>query len=155
MGRNRALGGGVEQPFALELCFEPQEALIQRTEPRLPHPFDVELEAPARLVQGHERADFDAHPFAGSPIQQRGAAAEHHAVDLRLLVLEHEVQVARSRRRDVADLARHPQQREAPLDQVAGAAQQPRDADDVFAGRIFRGQIEFHAAAVRGGARLL
>src|SRR6185436_18739180 len=73
-------------------------------------------------------------------------ATEHHAVDLRLLVLQDEIEVSGAGRLEIADLAADPHEGEAPLDQVAGAAQQPRDAEDVIPRRIFRGQVEFHGA---------
>ena len=137
--RQLALGGFVEQALALELLLEPQEALVERPDAGAAQAFDGELEAAARLVQGDQRARLDLHAVAQLPVERRGAAAEHHAVDLRAAVLEREIPVPRRGARQVGQLAAHPEQGEAPLERVADAAQELGNAEDgAFQGTVPR-----------------
>jgi hypothetical protein len=116
----------LEQAFGAELFLEAQETLVERAEACAAHGLDRELEASTRLVEGRERANLHLHAVARLPVEERGAAAEHHAFDLGRAILEREIAVARRRAREVGDLATHPGEREAPLEEVAHAAQQFR-----------------------------
>ena len=128
--RRRALEALVEQALRAELLLEPQEALVERPEAGAAHALDRELEAATRLVQRRQGPHLDLHAIARLPVEGRGAAAEHDAVDLRGAVLQGEVTVAGGGARQVGELPAHPGEGKAPLEGVAHAAQQFRHRQD-------------------------
>jgi len=130
VGRKLALSRGVEEPLALELVLQLKEALVERAEAGAAQRLDAQLEAAARLVEGRNRAHLDLGAIAQLRVEAGGAAAEHHAVHLRAVVLEGEVAMPRWRAREVGELAAHPGERKAPLERVAHAAQQLRYGED-------------------------
>ncbi|VWC42463.1 hypothetical protein BLA6860_07099 [Burkholderia lata] len=116
VGRQRPLALGREQPLALELRLQPQERLVQAPLPGAPHGLDVELHFAARLVHRDDRAHLDPVAFARRELRVLGAAAEHHAAHLRLLVLDREIPVAARGAREIRHFARNPQQRKRALE---------------------------------------
>ena len=130
IGGRLALHRLVEQAFAPELLFQPQKALVKRPETRGADRFHRELETAARLIQRDQGARLDQDAVPRRPIERRGAAAEHHAVDLAAAVLEGEIPVPGSRPGEVGKLSAHPKQGEAALQRVADAAQQFGDGED-------------------------
>jgi len=73
----------IEQAFGFQLGLELQEALVERAKARRPEPLHRELEAATRLVEADHTCGLDLHPLLELGLESGGAAAEHHAVDLR------------------------------------------------------------------------
>ena len=110
----------IEQSFGGQLRFQFQECLVQVADASPANRFNPELVIAARRIQRHQCAYLDLVTFARQEVRVLGAAAEHDRTDLRRIVLEREIPVARCRLGEIGDLARHPSQRKA-------AFQQPRD----------------------------
>jgi len=114
---------------------DPYDRLSSLSDPDAGRPqrFDGELEAAARLIEADEYLRLDLLAFAKwigmRSFGRHGPAPEHDAVDLRAAVLEGEIAVTRGRAAEIGEFAPYPEQREAPLERVAHAAQQLRDGN--------------------------
>jgi hypothetical protein len=125
----RALVGGVEQPFGLQFVAQSQKRLEQRAAACLPHGLDVQLELATRLVERDRGAHVRLLTVARHPLQILITMAEHHATHLCFGVLEYEVPMAGAGKRDVRNFSGYPQQPIAVLEQILDAAYQRRDRD--------------------------
>ena len=99
------LRAGVEQAVRLEPPLELVERGLQRAQPVRLERVDDELILALDLVHADASARDDAHPVLGRELQAQHARAEHHRANLRLVVLEREVDVAGAPLLAVGDLA--------------------------------------------------
>jgi hypothetical protein len=84
------------------------EGTAQRAFAAFLHVLEHQLVLAARFVQGQATTHEHLQAVARREAQARGLHAEHRAAHLRVLVLQREVDVARSRAREVADFALDP-----------------------------------------------
>src|SRR5207302_170494 len=99
----------LEQALGRELDLELLEAEREVADARRLDRLDVQLERALRLVQVDAAVDHDPQPSLGLERGTDPFVAEPDALELRPLVLEREIRMARRRDRDPADLALDPQ----------------------------------------------
>ena len=124
-GRLRA---ALEEPFGLQPRLELLEGELQRAEPlRLQQLDDQLVLAPLRRRPRRLPKAMTCRPSVGLEANPAPAAAEEHGAQLRVVVLQREVRVARAVELEVRDLALDPHRREALLEHLAQARGQLRD----------------------------
>jgi hypothetical protein len=124
----RLLAFGVEQAFGLEALFELLEGQLQGAGADGLHGFGHQLHLAALLVDADAAAHQDVQAVFGAEAQQHGLAAEEDNGQLRVGVLEREVEVAGGRGTEVGDFAFDPDVAVFLLDELA-------DLADEFANR--------------------
>ena len=106
----------VEKAFGFQLLFQRFKSGAQATLAGGLHAFGNHLEFAAGLKQAHTSEYLHLLTVFRPEAQAGSVAAEQGAAHLRAVVLEREIQVARSRPRKVGDLTFQPQARETCLD---------------------------------------
>jgi len=128
--RQCTLALGSEQAFGREPLAQQLERALQRARAGGLEFLDDELVFAACRVQAHGAAHQHAVAVRGSQARAQVAVAEHRAAHLRVAVLQREVPVTRTRRREVGDLALDPDRRERGLEQLAAVAVEIADAEN-------------------------
>jgi len=114
--RNRFLFPGVEKPLGREPRFELFEGLLQRAKALGLDPLDNQLVLAPRLVHPQPSAAHDPHALfqferrkrrGARPAEGGEARPEQNGADGALVVLEREIDMARSRAPQIRDLALH------------------------------------------------
>ena len=116
-GRQRALAFGSEKAFGVEGRLELLERGPQRAFASGFNVVDDDLEVAPRLVDGKPSAQHHRQAVGWREADEAVAAGEHDAAQLRPVVLQAEVPVARSIGAEVGHLAANPDQPKALFDQ--------------------------------------
>ena len=140
--RQRPLSGAVEKPLGVEALLELLERQRQRAGPRRLDVGDRHLEPAARFVQRQPPPAADRHPLFQRELEPGRLAREEHAVELRLVVLETEIEVPRPRALEAGDLPFDANVGEPALQRHPCGAQDLRDRVDAR-----RRDLRFPAAA--------
>src|SRR5262249_13810581 len=106
--RQRPLALRREESFVGELVAQLLELQAKGADPPRLEGVDVELKGPARFVEPHAAAGDDLEAVAWPEADARRCAPEEHGAELRLFVLQREVEVAGGRHPKIRDLADDP-----------------------------------------------
>src|SRR5262249_33850876 len=113
---NRTLPRLIEQSLGFEPLLELLERELERAQPLGLHEPDHQLVLAAGRVYVEPAKDENLEPVLGHESYAPPATAEQHTPELRQIVLQREVRVARRRHTQVADLALDPDSRKRILE---------------------------------------
>lgn len=136
VGWERALALGGEKALGVELLLELFEGGLQRAESLQFHGGDAELILPARFVDGEVAAQDDFAAVLQQITRIAGFGAEEDAVQLRVGVLEREIDVAGALGAEVGDFAGDPDVADLGFEQAANLAREFGDGEN--AADLFR-----------------
>ena len=120
----------IEKTLGCQLLLELLESQRQGTRAGRLHPVDGELEPAARFVDGQAATATHLLPVLQPKAQANRLPCVHHAVELRLRVLQSEVQMSIGRALEPGHFAFHAQIGEAGFQSQAGSAHQIRHSED-------------------------
>ena len=148
--RQRPLARLVEQALGGQPVAQLLEGQLQRAQPARLHVLADQLVLAARVVDAEPAAGHDVHAVLGLEAQQLQRRAEHHALHLRVGVLEGEVEVAGVPDPGARELAFDPDLGEARLDQVAQRGGELAHRDDAAHGGALPAAVRRRAGRCRG-----
>src|SRR5579864_4136230 len=128
----------IKKSFGCERLLQLLERKLQRPQSHRLDMRNVNLIFAPWLVDANRSAHCDVQSILGAEFQAAHLIAKAHTADLRLFVLQREIQMPRLRRAKIRDFTLDPQVAKFVFEQIAYTQIQLADAPDVF----FRNQIQ-------------
>src|SRR5579859_1962351 len=119
--RQRLLTLRIKKSFSCECLLQLLERKLQRPQSHRLDVRNVNLIFTPRFVDADGAAHGDVQSILGTKLEAAHLIAKADATDLRLLVLQREVQMPRLSRAEIRDFAFDPQVREFVVEQIANA----------------------------------
>ena len=139
----RALAGRVEEAFGFEPLLELFKGQLKRTGTHRLHGLGHQLHLAALFIDAHPAAGQHVQAVFGAKAQQHGVAPEKDHRQLRVGVLEREVEMAGRCGAEVGDLALYPDVAVFPFDEFAHPSDQLAHRPDAACGqRLLKGEVE-------------
>ena len=146
----RAFAFGVEEAFGLEAGLELFKGQLQRTRADRLHGFGHQLHLTALFINADPAADEHVQAILDAKAQQHRLTAEEHHGQLRISVLQREVDMAARRGTEVGDFTLDPDVAVLQLDQLAHLAHQLAHRPDAARwARLLKVEAELRAEAMQ------